>query len=171
MAHGIASGLFPIEADGEGLPAALSDLAAHFSSRFNVVCRFSLEQPVEIKDTVVANQIYRIAQEAVHNAIRHGHAHKIDIKLGRSGAAVVLVISDDGSGIPAGEPIHQGMGLRNMKYRASMIGGNLTLANGDSGALVTCSFPQPGLSHRSAAADLSRHSEAAADGPRNASPK
>jgi signal transduction histidine kinase len=143
MAHGIAAGLLPLETDGEGLSAALSELAAHFSSRFRVACRFSMLNPVDIQDPSLANHLYRIAQEAVHNAIRHGHAGKIDITLGRSGLAVMLVIRDDGSGIPVGKPIQQGMGLRNMKYRASMIGGNLTLNDGNSGAVVTCSFPLP----------------------------
>jgi signal transduction histidine kinase len=142
MAHGIASGLFPLEGDGEGLPAALSELAAHFSSRFKVACRFHLAEPVRIQDTVVANHLYRIAQEAVNNAIRHGHATKIDIELARAGPELQLVIRDDGSGIPANKPIHQGMGLRNMKYRASMIGGSLTLGGGDSGATVSCRFPE-----------------------------
>jgi signal transduction histidine kinase len=91
----------------------------------------------------VATHLYRIAQEAVHNAVRHGHARTIDIRLGKSGPVVELVISDDGSGIPTGNPIHQGMGLRNMKYRASIIGGSLTLDGGGSGAMVTCTFPQP----------------------------
>jgi signal transduction histidine kinase len=145
MAHGIASGLFPLEGDGEGLPAALSELAAHFSSRFKVACRFHLAESVRVQDTVVANHLYRIAQEAVNNAIRHGHATKIDIKLARAGLEMRLIISDDGSGIPASEPIHQGMGLRNMKYRASIIGGSLTFEGGDSGATVTCSFPESAL--------------------------
>ena len=143
MAHGIAAGLFPLEGDGQGLPVALSELAAHFSSRFKVACRFFLADPVNIQEAVVANHLYRIAQEAVNNAIRHGHAGKIDIRLGRAGSALALVISDDGSGFQPGKPIHQGMGLRNMKYRASIIGGSLTLGGGDSGAMVTCSFPQP----------------------------
>ncbi len=86
MAHGIASGLFPLEGDGEGLPTALSELAAHFSSRFKVACRFHLAEPVRIQDTVVATHLYRIAQEAVNNAIRHGHARKIDIRLSKSGS-------------------------------------------------------------------------------------
>jgi signal transduction histidine kinase len=145
MAHGIASGLFPLEGDGEGLPAALAELAAHFSSRFKVACRFYLAEPLHIQDTVVANHLYRIAQEAVNNAIRHGRASKIDIRLGKDGSGLALVIADDGSGIPANKPIQQGMGLRNMKYRASIIGGSLTLGGGDSGAMVTCSFPQSGV--------------------------
>jgi signal transduction histidine kinase len=144
MAHGIASGLFPLEGDGEGLPAALSELAAHFSSRFKVTCRFQLVEPVRIQDTVVANHLYRIAQEAVNNAIRHGHATKIDIELARAGPELQLVIRNNGSGIPANKPIHQGLGLRNMKYRASMIGGSLTLSGGDSGATVRCRFPESG---------------------------
>jgi signal transduction histidine kinase len=113
MAHGIASGLFPLEGDGEGLPAALAELAAHFSSRFKVACRFYLAEPLHIQDTVVANHLYRIAQEAVNNAIRHGRASKIDITLGKDGSGLALVIADDGSGIPANKPIQQGMGLRN----------------------------------------------------------
>jgi signal transduction histidine kinase len=149
MARGLAAGLFPLEADGEDLPGALSELAAHFSSRFNVACRFDVEEPVQIRDTSVATHLYRIAQEAVHNAIRHGHARKIDIRLRKSGTMVALVICDDGSGIPKGQTIHQGMGLRNMKYRASIIGGNMTLDGGKSGAMVTCTFPKPdGLRER-----------------------
>jgi signal transduction histidine kinase len=143
LARGLAAGLFPLEADGEDLPGALSELAGHFSSRFNVACRFQVEEPVQIRDTVVATHLYRIAQEAVHNAIRHGHAGKIDIRLAKSGTMIALVIDDDGSGIRSGQPIHQGMGLRNMKYRASIIGGDITLEGGNPGATVTCIFPKP----------------------------
>jgi signal transduction histidine kinase len=142
LARGLATGLFPLEAHGEDLPGALSELAAHFSTRFKVACRFNVEEPVQISDTVVATHLYRIAQEAVHNAIRHGQARKIDICLAKSGTMAALVISDDGSGIPLGPPIHQGMGLRNMKYRASIIGGYITLDNGKSGATVCCTFPR-----------------------------
>jgi signal transduction histidine kinase len=143
MARGLATGLFPLEADGEDLPTALSELAGHFSNRFNVACRFHLAAPVQIQDTTVATHLYRIAQEAIHNAIHHGHARKIDISLGKSGSVVSLGICDDGSGIPAGKPIHQGMGLRNMKYRASIIGGSMMLEGRDPGAMVTCSFRSP----------------------------
>ncbi len=141
MARGLAAGLFPLEQDGGGLATALSELAAHFSSRFNVVCRFHGTERAPILDTVVATHLYRIAQEAVHNAIRHGHARKIDIRLVKTGALASLKIFDDGSGIQMGQPIHQGMGLRNMKYRASIIGGSLALDSGETGAILTCSFP------------------------------
>jgi signal transduction histidine kinase len=143
LARGLAAGLFPLEADDEDLPSALSELADHFSSRFKVACRFFLVDPVQIQDSAVATHLDRIAQEAVHNAIRHGQARKIDIRLAKFGSAVALVICDDGSGFSTGQPVHHGMGLRNMKYRASIIGGTLTLGGGESGAMVTCTFPKP----------------------------
>jgi signal transduction histidine kinase len=143
MARGLAVGLSPIETEGEGLLTALGDLAAYFSTQFKVACRFTFEEPVLIIDSAVATQLYRIVQEAVHNAIRHGKARNIGIRLGQAGSLVTLTIRDDGSGLPGGVPPSPGMGLRNMKYRASMIGGGLALDSGEPGAIVTCSFHQP----------------------------
>jgi signal transduction histidine kinase len=140
MARALAAGLAPIEPEGEGLLAALADLAAHFSSQFHVSCRFTFEEPLPIHDSAVATHLYRIVQEAVHNAIRHGKARNIGIHLGCAGAVVTLTILDDGAGLPAGAPPSQGMGLRNMKYRASMIGGRITLEHCEPGAIVTCRF-------------------------------
>jgi signal transduction histidine kinase len=140
MARGLAAGLSPIETEGEGLLTALTDLASHFSNQFKVACRFSFEEPVLIQDSAVTTHLYRIAQEAVHNAIRHGKARNIGIRLDKAGSLVTLDICDDGAGLPAGVPPNPGMGLRNMKYRASMIGGSLTLERGEPGAIVTCSF-------------------------------
>ncbi len=140
MARGLAAGLSPIETEGEGLLAALTDLAAHFSSQFKVACRFTYDEPVIIQDSSVTTHLYRIVQEAAHNAIRHGKARNIGIHLGKAGALVTLTVRDDGTGLADGDPVAHGMGLRNMKYRSSMIGGSLTLENGDPGAIVTCSF-------------------------------
>jgi len=142
MARGLAAGLSPIETEGEGLLSALSDLAAYFSSHFKVACRFLFEQPVLIHDSAVATHLYRIVQEAVHNAIRHGKARNIGIHLGKAGSVVTLIIWDDGAGLPGGLSASVGMGLRNMRYRASMIGGRLTIERGEPGAIVTCSFPE-----------------------------
>jgi signal transduction histidine kinase len=140
MARGLANGLSPIDTDGEGLLTALTDLAAYFSTQFKVACVFSSDEPVDIQDLAVATHLYRIAQEAVHNAIRHGKARNIGISLARAGGLVTLAIQDDGCGLSPAPPQTQGMGLRNMKYRASMIGGSLTLEPGAKGAIVTCSF-------------------------------
>jgi signal transduction histidine kinase len=140
MARSLAAGLSPIETEGEGLLTALGDLAAHFSLQFKVACRFTFHEPILIQDSTVATHLYRIVQEAVHNAIRHGKARNIAIHLTRAGTLVTLTILDDGSGLPGGGPLSQGMGLRNMKYRASMIGGSLTLESGQPGVLVSCSF-------------------------------
>jgi signal transduction histidine kinase len=142
MARGLAAGLAPFETQGEGLLTALADLADHFSSQFQVHCTFVYEEPVLVNDTSVAMHLYRIAQEAVHNAIRHGKAQNIAIHLARAGAVVTLSITDDGSGLPGDAPVNQGMGLRNMKYRASIIGGRLSLDRGKPGAIVTCTFPE-----------------------------
>ena len=120
----LGGGSFPLEADGEDLPGALSELAVHYSTDSMWLAGL-LAEPIDIRDNTVATHLYRIAQEAVHNAIRHGHAQKIGIRLGKSGNGALL-IHDDGSGIVAGRPMHQGMGLRNMKYRASILGGSLT---------------------------------------------
>ena len=140
MARGLAAGLSPIETEGDGLLTALSDLATHFSTQFKVGCRFSFEEPILIQDSSVSTHLYRIAQEAVHNAIRHGKARNISIRLGKTASLVTLTIADDGCGLPDGIHFGQGMGLRNMKYRASMIGGSLTLGPGHPGAVVTCAF-------------------------------
>jgi signal transduction histidine kinase len=140
MARGLAAGLSPIETEGDGLLTALGDLAAHFSSQFKVVCRFSFEEPALIQDPAAATHIYRIVQEAVHNAIRHGRARNIRIHLAKAASLVSLTIRDDGAGLPDALALGQGMGLRNMKYRASMLGGSFTLEPGTPGAIVTCSF-------------------------------
>jgi signal transduction histidine kinase len=143
MARGLSAGLSPLETEGEGLLTALTDLASHFTHQFKVACRFlSSEEPVLIQDPSVTTHLYRITQEAVHNAIRHGKAGNIDIHLRKEGPLVTLSIADDGCGLPEEGVPGQGMGLRNMKYRASMIGGSLTLENGGPGAIVTCSFHQ-----------------------------
>jgi len=141
MARGLAAGLSPIETEGEGLIAALADLASYFTVQFKVACRFEFEEPpVMIHDSAVTTHLYRITQEAVHNAIRHGKAGHIGIRLWKAGSLVILRIEDDGCGPPSAGVVQPGMGLRNMRYRASMIGGNLTLEAGNPGTIVTCCF-------------------------------
>jgi signal transduction histidine kinase len=140
MARNLAAGLYPIETEGEGLLTALGDLAGVISRQFKVNCQFASEEQVLVQGSSVSMQLYRIVQEAVQNAIRHGKARNIDIRLDREGEDIQLSVTDDGIGLGEGIPASQGMGLRNMKYRASMVGGNLTLESGAQGAVVRCTF-------------------------------
>jgi signal transduction histidine kinase len=90
----------------------------------------------------MSTHLYRIAQEAVNNAMRHGQATEILITLSAGNGRGTLIIEDDGLGIPESSPNHSGMGLQIMNYRARMIGGSLRLQNGKNhGTAVTCTFP------------------------------
>ncbi|MBI3191291.1 MAG: histidine kinase, partial [Pedosphaera parvula] len=105
------------------------------------------DKPVLVEDNKVATHLYRIAQEAVSNAIRHGRAKRIEIRLSQKDGALLLSIQDNGTGLPPDLAGRKGMGLRIMSYRAGMIGAFLTIENRTrSGAQVICSFPTESLS-------------------------
>ena len=135
----LARGLSPVTLESEGVASALQELASNTEKIFQVACDFTCDPPVPVGDQAVATHLFRIAQEAVSNAIRHGRATRIRIRLaGRRGRATLTVI-DNGSGFPDIPPQQQGMGLRIMRSRAGMIGGTLTLGNHpDGGARVLC---------------------------------
>ena len=90
---------------------------------------------------MVATHLYRIAQEAITNAVKHGRAKSIVVNLNSSADRATLTITDDGAGFPAGASATGGLGLRIMKYRAEMIGASLRIGPADSkGTTVACSF-------------------------------
>jgi PAS domain S-box-containing protein len=139
----LARGLLPVQSDAQGLMSALQHFSSEVEDLFQIACRFECEEPVLVPDEAVANHLYRIAQEAVHNAIKHGKARNIAIVLQGANDGGVLTVRDDGAGIadPAGSP--NGMGLQIMRYRVNMIGGALEIARcGSHGTLVTCVFPK-----------------------------
>ena len=95
-----------------------------------------------MRDAAVTNHLYRIAQEAVHNAVRHGRASTIRVCLGGRNGTGILCIHDDGCGISDRDASHSGMGLNIMRYRAGMIGGALEIVPGpERGTAVICRFP------------------------------
>jgi signal transduction histidine kinase len=97
---------------------------------------------VLIEDAATATHLYRIAQEAVSNAIRHGNAKRIVIALSEQKGRVILTVEDDGVGLPEGWQKGQGLGTRIMAHRAEMIGGDFAIdLNPTGGTLVRCSFP------------------------------
>lgn len=141
----IASGLFPISLHADGLESALSKLAASTREMAGVDCRFKAEAPrVPVRDTGAATQLYRIAQEAVNNALKHGRAKAIRISLAKSGPGLALKVTDDGEGFPALSSKENGIGLRAMKYRADLIGAALDVASiPQKGTKITCTWKQP----------------------------
>jgi PAS domain S-box-containing protein len=138
----LARGLHPVPAEGAGLMSALRKWASEIEDLFHITCRFQCVRPVEIHDVNVATHLYRIAQEAVNNAIRHGKPRKIEILLTLKGGTGTLTIIDDGTGFARDPAKQPGVGLSIMDYRADMLGGSLKIqANEDHGVTVSCSFP------------------------------
>src|SRR4029077_5219311 len=100
----LARGLSPVTLESEGLMAALHELAANTKKVFNVHCGFVCEPPVPFNDQVAASQLFRIAQEAVSNALRHGKATEIVIQLKERHGKIVVTVSDNGAGFPKSIP-------------------------------------------------------------------
>ena len=138
----IAKGLFPLELEGEGLAAALLELSRVTERKHNVACELKWNSSVRLSDSTIATHLYRIAQEAVINAVKHGHVSRIEIELSRRDTSLTLSIKDDGIGLPAALPESSGIGLRIMSWRAGMIGARLSVKNQvGSGTIVMCDFP------------------------------
>jgi len=137
----LARGLSPLEMGSSDVMVALAQLASNTTEIFHVHCRFQPGNPVKIEDAAVSMHLYRIAQEAINNAIRHGGANEIEISLEAQNGEAALSITDNGSGFSEPKPNGHGMGLRIMKYRAGMIGGGLEARPAEGGGVVvTCRF-------------------------------
>jgi signal transduction histidine kinase len=143
LTHSLAKGLIPVGVEPESLMAALKELASNMESMFNICCAFRCEQPVLVEDKTVATHLYRIAQEAINNALRHGQAHNVIISLTLSNGDVVLSVEDDGRGLPEDRTESAGMGLRIMDYRARTMGASLSLQPGrQGGTCLICRLKQ-----------------------------
>jgi signal transduction histidine kinase len=141
LSRKFAKGLHPIELEAEGLMQALEELAETSSELFEILCHFECDSPVLIRDVATSVHMYRIAQEAVSNAVKHGKARNVVIALETlDDGGVALLIKDDGVGLPVELPKERGMGLRIMAHRASMIGASLTAARrqDSSGTEIAC---------------------------------
>jgi signal transduction histidine kinase len=141
QARHLARGFYPVRLEVEGLASALEELAETTQARDQVSCQFLCEEQILIHDTVAGNNLYRIAQEAINNALKHGHCKSISIGLGAVDEEVILTVKDDGVGFPDGKEVGPGMGLHIMNYRAKMIGASLDIRRGaGGGTIVICSF-------------------------------
>ncbi len=138
----LARGLHPVADEPQGLMSALRKWAIEVEELFHIGCEFRCDTPLHIHDENLATHLYRIAQEAVNNAIRHGKSRNIAIGLSGKNGTGVLTIQDDGEGFPSKQEKQPGVGLSIMNYRADMVGGSLKVqANEGQGITVTCMFP------------------------------
>lgn len=141
LTRNLAHGISPAELDAEGLITAFHEMADNTSKTFKIRCAFECDS-LPVIDAAAATQLYRIAQEAVHNAIRHGKPNQVIIGLSRRKQSVELTIEDDGAGLPEDWQKRRGLGTRIMAHRVAMIGGTFSMEpNPTGGTFVKCAMP------------------------------
>lgn len=139
----LARGLYPAELETNDLQSALTELTGSVEKFFQVKCELKCDPTIDLKGSKAAIHVFRIAQEAINNAIRHGKATKVRVELTADGDLITLSIRDNGCGISEQNKNGDtgGMGMRVMNYRAGVIGGSLEIRNAEGGGtVVLCSF-------------------------------
>lgn len=146
LSRGLAHGLQPVSPLPDGLMLTLKELARRSRDMFNVDCRFVCPAPVLIRRHNVASHLYRIAQEAVNNAVKHGEASRIRIRLDATPQRLTLSIRNNGRQFRPPSEKKAGIGLHVMQHRAEAVGGSLRLQRPRGGGLeIVCLVPRPGL--------------------------
>jgi signal transduction histidine kinase len=141
-ARNLAHGLGPVDFEKIGLDGALEALAVNVQYLFRVSCSLKSDRPCVKSSHEVEVHLFRIAQQAVNNALAHGNGRRIEISLTSENRQGLLCIRDDGEGFPAEAPLLDGNGIRSMTYRARLIGASLEVRRGArSGVEVRCAFP------------------------------
>jgi signal transduction histidine kinase len=147
--HDLTRSLSPPALDTAGLPEALNELASNAQNIFGIECSFETMSPSIHCDIAAAVHLYRIAQEAISNAVKHGQARLVEVKLREVDGEVQMQIIDDGAGIKTLSDSTDGMGLRIMRYRANMIGAQLSVQQRAAreqqagGTVITCRYRPP----------------------------
>jgi PAS domain S-box-containing protein len=121
----VARGLCPVDLSEEAFVEALRNLLDETREVYGVACALECPGPVRLRDIAVATDLYRIVQEAVHNAVRHAEPTRLRVQLQAHDGSLRLTVEDDGKGLPEEPAQGDGMGLRVMAYRCRRIGGRL----------------------------------------------
>jgi signal transduction histidine kinase len=147
VARNLARRLMPVDDAPGALWRLLERLCADYDQIQGLRCEFGMRGDFEQMTPEVSKHLYRIAQEAITNALRHGHAKWVSVTLTQFAAHREMVVSDDGDGFGTTQPEapdHHGLGLRNMRARSAMIGANLSIQPRFSGGTrVKVSWPSP----------------------------
>ena len=142
-ARDLSHGLIPVDVEANGLTEALRRLSQNAERLFNVDCAFREVGTVLIHNNTAATHLYRIGQEAVSNAVRHGSADDVKIILASGDEQIRLQVRDNGTGFEDGATDGSGMGVHIMNYRARIIGGTLEISSElGKGTVVTCTLPK-----------------------------
>jgi two-component system CheB/CheR fusion protein len=137
----ITRGLYSAELERRDLHSALRQLASDTVALFQVDCNFTCQASAPVYDLAIATNVYRIAQEALTNAVRHGRATRIELSLRNIDGRQCLTIKDNGTGFDD-DGAGSGIGLQVMRYRADMIGGRLSITRApEGGTVVECVLP------------------------------
>ncbi len=137
----LAHGLTAHNVETGGLPQALADLAQTTSSLGRLKCRLECPAAVTLEESAIAVHLYRIAQEAVNNAMKHSRARAVVVRLERLDGVLRLLVADNGRGLPRTQVAEQGMGMQVMRHRAGMIGAELeVLSRAGKGVTVSCTL-------------------------------
>jgi signal transduction histidine kinase len=149
LTRSLAHGLQPVQSRPEGLMAGLNELAERTSKIFGIDCRFDCQDEILVQKHGAAIHLYRIAQEALNNAVKHGKATRISINLEFKGQRIVLRVCDNGVGVhrPSRPGRNgQGMGLQIMRHRSEALNGLLWMEKQPAGGTeILCSVPRRSL--------------------------
>lgn len=148
-ARNLARGISPVHMDAENLPAALEDLVTSANRTNQAVITFAVNGKITIGDTQTAIHLYRIAQEALRNAIRHSGASRVSVELNEEGERYTLAVWDNGRGFKGSPGPTTSMGLGTIRYRARLLGASCEIdSKPGSGTVVRCSLPLHHASQR-----------------------
>lgn len=138
----LSHGLVPFNVEKNGLDDALQELACNVSKLHSIDVKYRGNKDIFYANNTTAVHVYRIAQEAINNAVKHGNATSIDVELSSSENYHYLSVKDNGSGFPGPDTMSDGIGLRIMNFRAHMIGGDLKInSEKDKGTEIICEIP------------------------------
>ena len=142
LARRFTHGLCPVNLLGNELGAALQTLACVTTQDFGVSCTAECNPRAAETSSVVATHVYRIAQEAVHNAVKHAEPRRIHIRLTADEDRLRLEVINDGRALPYSLPAGAGMGLQIMQYRARLLDGHFEMRRFSGGTIVACTVPR-----------------------------